>query len=71
MVNLAPSFKSFQHRIVLEKSVQDHGKDDEIATDTGSRYIETLEVRGHWATMEEFLEVVTFLLPRFKNTVKM
>ena len=26
--------------------------------------IETLDARGHWATMEEVLEVVTFHLPR-------
>ncbi|KAL9954646.1 hypothetical protein ACROYT_G042211 [Oculina patagonica] len=32
--------------------------------------IETLDARGHWATMEELLEVVTFHLPRFENTVK-
>ena len=32
--------------------------------------IETLEARGHWATMEELLEVVKFHLPRYKNTVK-
>ena len=33
--------------------------------------IETLEARGHWATMEELLEVVTFHLPRYENTVKL
>ena len=33
--------------------------------------IETLEARGHWATMEELLEVVTFHLPRYENTIKM
>ena len=27
--------------------------------------IETLDARGHWATMEELLEVVTFHLPRY------
>ena len=27
--------------------------------------IETLEARGHWATMEEMLEVVTYHLPRY------
>ena len=32
--------------------------------------IETLETRGHWATMEELLEVVKFHLPRYENTVK-
>ena len=32
--------------------------------------IETLDARGHWATMEELFEVVTFHLPRYKNTVK-
>ena len=32
--------------------------------------IETLDARGHWATMEELLEVVTFNLPRYENTVK-
>ena len=32
--------------------------------------IETLEARGHWATMEELLEVVKFHLPCYKNTVK-
>ena len=33
--------------------------------------IETLEARGHWATMEELLEVVTFHLPHYENTVKL
>ena len=33
--------------------------------------IETLETRGHWATMEELLEVVKFHLPRYENTVKL
>ena len=32
--------------------------------------IETLDARGHWATMEELLEVVTFHVPRYENTVK-
>lgn len=32
--------------------------------------IDTLEARGHCATMEELLEVVKFYLPRFENTVK-
>ena len=32
--------------------------------------IETLEARGHWATMEGLLEVVKFHLPRYENTVK-
>ena len=32
--------------------------------------IETLDARGHWATMEELLEVVTFHLLRYENTVK-
>ena len=32
--------------------------------------IETLEARGHWAKMEELLEVVKFHLPRYENTVK-
>jgi len=32
--------------------------------------IETLDVRGNWATMEELLEVVTFHLPRYENTAK-
>ena len=29
--------------------------------------IETLDATGHWATMEELLEVVTFHLPRYEN----
>ena len=33
--------------------------------------IETLEAKGHWATIEELLEVVTFHLPRYESTVKM
>ena len=33
--------------------------------------IKTLEARGHWATMEELLQVVTFHLPRYENIVKM
>ena len=32
--------------------------------------IETLDARGHWATMEELLEVVTFHLPCYENTVR-
>ena len=32
--------------------------------------IETLEGRGHWATMEELLEVVKFHLPRYENAAK-
>ena len=32
--------------------------------------IDTLEARGHWVTMDELLQVVTFHLPRFENTVK-
>ena len=33
--------------------------------------IETLEARGHWAAMEELMEVVKLHLPRYVNTVKM
>ena len=33
--------------------------------------IETLEARGHWATMEEMLEVDTYHLPRYEHIVKM
>ena len=29
-----------------------------------------LEAKGHWATVEELLEVVWFHLPRFEQTVK-
>ena len=32
--------------------------------------IETLEARGHWAIMEEMLEVVTDHLTRYENIVK-
>ena len=32
--------------------------------------IETLESKGHWATMEELLEVVTLHLPCYEQTVK-
>ena len=32
--------------------------------------IETLDARGHWATTKELLDVVTFHLPRYENTVK-
>ena len=32
--------------------------------------IETLDARGHWVTMEELIEVVTYHLPRYENTVK-
>ena len=32
--------------------------------------LETLEARGHWATMEELFDVVKFHLPRYENTVK-
>ena len=30
----------------------------------------TVESRGHWTTMEEMLEVVTYHLPRYENIVK-
>ena len=33
--------------------------------------VETLDARGHWATVEELLELVTFHLPHYENTVKM
>ena len=33
--------------------------------------VESLEARGHWASMEELLEVVSFHLPRYEQTVKM
>ena len=32
--------------------------------------VETLEARGHWASMEELLEVVSFHLPRYEQIVK-
>ena len=32
--------------------------------------IDTLEARGHWATMDELLRVMTIYSPRFENTVK-
>ena len=32
--------------------------------------VESLEARGHWASMKELLEVVSFHLPRYKQTVK-
>ena len=32
--------------------------------------VETLEARGHWASMEELLEVVSLHLPRYEQTVK-
>ena len=32
--------------------------------------IDTLEARGHWATMDELLQVVTFHLTRFENPLK-
>ena len=32
--------------------------------------IKTLDARGHWATMEELLEVVTFHLPRYKTPLR-
>ena len=28
--------------------------------------VESLEARGHWASMEELLEVVSFHLPRYE-----
>ena len=37
---------------------------------TQDLHVETLEARGHWATMEELLEVVSFHLPRYEQTVK-
>ena len=33
--------------------------------------IETLEARGHWATMEKLLEIVKFHLPRYESTVRL
>ena len=32
--------------------------------------VESLEARGHWVSMEELLEVVSFHLPRYEQTVK-
>ena len=32
--------------------------------------VESLEPRGHWASVEELLEVVSFDLPRYEQTVK-
>ncbi|XP_067030575.1 uncharacterized protein [Acropora muricata] len=32
--------------------------------------VESLEASGHWASMEELLEVVSFHLPRYEQTVK-
>ena len=32
--------------------------------------VESLEARGHWASMEELLEVVSFHLPRYEQIVK-
>ena len=32
--------------------------------------VESLEARGHWASMEELLEDVSFHLPRYEQTVK-
>ena len=32
--------------------------------------VESLEARGHWASMEELLEVVSFDLPHYEQTVK-
>ena len=32
--------------------------------------VESVEPRGHWASMEELLEVVSFHLPRYEQTVK-
>ena len=32
--------------------------------------VETIDARCHWATMEELLEVVSFHLPRYEQTVK-
>ena len=51
--------------------MKDSCKDNETAVDieTLDCDIETLEARGHWATME-LLEVVKFHLPCYKNTVK-
>ena len=48
---------------------KDGGKDDEIAVVSrpGHRHFGS---RGHWATMDELLRVVTFHLPRFEKIVK-
>ena len=32
--------------------------------------VESLEARGHWVSMEELLEVVSFHMPRYEQTVK-
>lgn len=32
--------------------------------------VKSLEARGHWPSMEELLEVVSFHLPRYEQTVK-
>ena len=34
------------------------------------RDIDTLESKGHWATIEELLEVVACYLPRYENVLK-
>ena len=58
--------------IVHQKSAQDSGEDDEIARLqwTQDLDVESLEARGHWASMDELLEVVSFHLPRYEQTVK-
>ena len=45
--------------------MQDNGKDSEIAMD-----VKSLEASSHWPSMEELLEVVSFHLPRYEQTVK-
>ena len=33
--------------------------------------IETLEAKGHWATLDELLQVITYHLPRYETVLKL
>ena len=46
---------------------KDSSEDEEIAVDARS---ESLEASGHWVSMEELLEVLSFHLPRYEQIMK-
>lgn len=60
--SLQQSSTSKRARKTVAKMVKLHGTEDFD--------IETLEARGHWATMEELLKVLKFHLPRYVEIFK-
>ena len=52
------------YRTVLEKSAQNR------LQWTSELDIDALEAKGHWATLEELLEIVGRYLPRYESVLK-